>query len=340
MLVLKTILILTLALGVAKLAGGVAGRLRLPVVVGELMAGVLVGPHALRLVAPNSAISTAAQLGAITLLFLVGLQTRRKDLQSIGVTALAVTILGVSFPFILVFCFFAYLGYPVDSAAFIGAAMIATSVGITARILTDLKLLKQKASTIILGAAIIDDILSLIVLAVIARLAGHAMSVSAILSSFGVIAGFAAGVIIAETPAINTVRRVARPVGWVLIPLFFLIMGTHVDVTVFTDVRMIGITVVVFILAVVGKILGGMVATTREGWRVMIQTGVGMVPRGEVGLIIGLVGLTLGMISAGIYTVIVAVSLLTTMVTPFLLRLVFRPSLRDPKYLTKPSLKP
>lgn len=325
MLVLKTVLILILALGVAKLAGGVAGRLRLPVVVGELLAGVLVGPHALRLVTPNPVISVAAQIGAITLLFLVGIQTRRKDIQSIGLTALAVTILGVFFPFILVFCFFAYLGYPTASAAFIGAAMIATSVGITARILADLKLLKQKASTIILGAAIIDDILSLIVLAVIARLAGHAMSVSAIFSSFGIIAGFATGIIAAETPSINTIRRVARPVGWVLIPLFFLIMGTHVDVTVFADVRIIGITVVVFILAVVGKILGGMIATTRKGWRVMLQTGVGMVPRGEVGLIIGLVGLTLDVISSDIYTVIVAVSLLTTLVTPPLLRIAFRP---------------
>lgn len=323
----KTVLILTLAFGIAKLAGGVAGRLRLPVVAGEIMAGVLVGPHALRLVTPGPTISLAAQLGAITLLFLVGIQTRRKDLQNIGLTALAVTVLGITFPFVLVFCYFAYLGYPPDSSAFIGAAMIATSVGITARILSDLKLLKQKASTIILGAAIIDDIFSLIVLAVIARLAGHAMNLSAVLSSFGIIAGFAAGIIVAETPAVDTVGRVVRPFGWALIPLFFLIMGTHVDITVFTDIRIVGITIVVFILAVAGKILGGMVAATREGWRVMLQTGAGMVPRGEVGLIIGLVGLTIGVISADIYTVIVAVSLLTTLITPLLLRFAFYPEL-------------
>jgi Kef-type K+ transport system membrane component KefB len=330
MLVLRTVAVLLVAFGVAKLAGGMAGRLRLPVVVGELIAGVLVGPYALRLVIPTPTISAAAQLGAITLLFLVGLQTRRKDLRSIGVTAVAVTLLGVSIPFVLVFSFFYLLGYPTVSAVFIGAALIATSVGITARILTDNKLLAQRAATIILAAAIIDDILSLAVLAMIAGLSGRPLNASTVASSLGIIVAFVGGIVIAETRFVLPVRRAVKPLGWFLIPIFFLIMGTHINVAVFADLRMIGVTLAVFVLAVVGKIVGGMIATTREGWRVMIQTGVGMVPRGEVGLIIGLVGLTMGVIKADIYTVIVAVSLLTTLVTSPLLRLVFAPSFLDP----------
>lgn len=326
MLLFKTILILTLAFGVAKLAGGGVGRLRLPVVIGELLAGVVVGPHALKLLELTPTISITAQLGAITLLFLVGLQTRRKDLRSIGLTASAVTLLGVSFPFIFIFiyAYFIYLDYSVVSAAFIGVAMIATSVGITARILADRKLLNQRASTIILAAAIIDDILSFVILAIIANFSGHSLSVSTAVSSFGIIAAFVIGVFITETRAVNNVRRLAKPVGWVLIPIFFLLMGTHLDPAVFTAWRMIVITLVVFVLAVAGKVIGGMIATIKEGWQVMFQTGVGMVPRGEIGLIIGLVGLTMGVINSNIYSVIVAVSLLTTLVTPLLLRIAFR----------------
>src|SRR5215472_16509902 len=150
----------------AKLFGEVFERLRLPAVLGEILAGVLVGPFGFRLVVPDEAIYAIAEIGAIFLLFTVGLETNPKELISVGVTSLWVALAGIALPFLLGFGYMMARHDSVHEAVFVAAAMVATSVGITARVLGDMHVLQTLPARIILGAAVFDDILGLILLGV------------------------------------------------------------------------------------------------------------------------------------------------------------------------------
>ena len=155
----------------AKVLGEVFERLRLPGVLGEILAGVGLGPYALNWIAPSDTIYSVAEVGAIFVLFSAGLETSPQALIRVGRKSLLVAVAGVVAPFILGFAYMKIRGDATTEAVFVGAAMVATSVGITARVLADMHVLATRTAQIILGAAVFDDILGMILLAVVAGIA-------------------------------------------------------------------------------------------------------------------------------------------------------------------------
>jgi Kef-type K+ transport system membrane component KefB len=369
----------------AAAAGELMVRLKQPAILGELAAGILLGPSLLGLIKPSEALTSIAAIGAVVLMMLVGLETRISDLKRVGSSASSVAVLGVALPLAFGFFYFYYLGFSLNEAAFVGAALVATSVGITARVLSDMGVINETAGQIILAAAVIDDILGLMVLAVVKGLsAGHGanpiglavlgaamLAFLAIFMIFGVraarkhsawverlamkeapfvvalavmlglaafadrfglaaiIGAFLAGVFLGETSHGDELIQRMRPVSHMFTPVFFVLMGAYVDASFLGNPHILSTICILFALAVLGKIIAGALGTIRHGKRVMLQTGLGMIPRGEVGLIIGLMGLSTHVISPSVYTIIVAVSVLTTLVTPLFLKAAFRPVLSD-----------
>src|SRR3954451_9782839 len=155
----------------AKLGGELFERLRMPAVLGEILAGVVFGPFAMAWVIPSPTVLSIAELGAIFLLFTVGLETRPKDLLKVGREATTVALGGIALPFLFGFGYMALANHPVHESTFVAAAMVATSVGITARVLRDINALNTISAKIILGAAVIDDIIGMILLAFVVGLA-------------------------------------------------------------------------------------------------------------------------------------------------------------------------
>ncbi|MBA2446613.1 MAG: cation:proton antiporter [Chloroflexi bacterium] len=394
--VLADIFIMFLA---AKLAGELFERLRQPAVIGELLVGVVLGPFALGWIGvPTGAMIEAfhgeaqageamasiyeviAELGVIVLLFLVGLETRLTDLLRVGARAGVVAVLGVIVPFVLGYALVAALGHPTIEAIFIGTAMVATSVGITARVLADLGHVRGDEARIILGAAVIDDILAMIVLAVVAALgsggrltageialiAGQAIAftlfvalagrhavrrwsihlerlrirnapfvvavavmlglatLSAQIGLAAIIGAFLAGMVFAELRDQYELEHRALPLYELLVPLFFVITGSHVDWRLFLDGSILGIALAVTVLAIVGKLVGCGAGALGLGWRSVAIVGVGMAPRGEVGLIVANVGKSLAVIPDAMFSTVVIMSVLTTLVVPPVLTLLYR----------------
>jgi Kef-type K+ transport system membrane component KefB len=385
---------------VAKIAGEVFQRLRQPPVIGELLAGVLIGPHALGWIGvPGAGLlqlfhgdaiaaqeglalvyHVLAELGAIFLLFFVGLETRLSDLLRVGARAAVVAIGGVVLPFVLGAGLMLALGQPGLEAAFVGTALVATSVGITARVLGDLGYLGSMEARIILGAAVVDDILGMIALAIVAGVGGggqvapipivttavmavaftaftafagtrvvrrfsfhlealrirNAPFVVAVAVCLGlaaladviglaaIIGAFLAGLVFAETREQYALEEQTLPVYELLVPMFFVITGASVDWRLFLDGSLLGLALVVTALAILGKVIGCGVGGWGLGRRSMAIIGVGMAPRGEVGLIVASVGQGLHAIPDQVFSVVVVMSVLTTLVVPPLLPLLFR----------------
>ena len=177
----------------AKLLGELAERLGQPAVLGELLAGVLLGPSVLGLVPLTGGVLLLAEIGVILLLFEVGLETDLAELARVGGPALAVALAGMALPFLGGFFLTRAVGQPALTAIFVGAALTATSIGITARVLSELKVLATREGQIILGAAVADDVLGLVVLAVVARIAGSGgVDTALVLRATGLAVGFLA----------------------------------------------------------------------------------------------------------------------------------------------------
>ena len=363
----------------ARLVGALFERLRLPVIVGEILLGVTIGTLLPHLLAGKELFPVIAELGVIVLLFAVGLETKVEDLLRVGGTATAVAALGVVVPFALGYSLMSYLGHGLQTAAFMGAAMVATSVGITARVLSELGVLRRKESRIILGAAVIDDVLGLILLAVVigvskgsvsvasiavlllevllfisfflyfgtrlARRHGHLLAririgeapyvfalgvtllLSALAESIGlaaIVGAFMAGVIFAEVEDHYQVRKRISVIYDFLVPFFFVMVGTNIKVTAFAKPQVAWLALTVIALAVIGKVVGCGLPAAGLGARRALRVAVGMVPRGEVGIIVALIGSRLGVISPDLFAVIVAMSVATTLIAPFLLKAAFR----------------
>lgn len=384
---------------VAKVVGELFERLRQPAVIGELLAGVALGPYALGLIGVptaamveafhsketagevlNSTYEVIAELGVIVLLFRVGLETRLSDILRVGIRAGVVAVAGVLLPFILGYALVAMTGRPTIQAIFIGTAMVATSVGITARVLADLGQLQTREARIILGAAVIDDVLAMIILAVIAALgSGGGLSIGeialiaaqavaftvfvalagrhavrrwsihlerlrisnapftmAVLIMLGlatlaaqvglaaIIGAFLAGMVFAELREQYELERQALPLYEFLVPLFFVITGSHVDWRLFLDGSLLGMTLAVVGLAILGKLVGCGAGAWGLGRRSVAIVGVGMVPRGEVGLIVANVGRSLGAIPDALSSTVVLMSVLTTLLVPPVLVALYR----------------
>lgn len=380
----------------AKVAGELFTRLRQPPIVGEVLAGVLIGPHALGLIGlPDSALielfggdekaaeealtvvlDVIAELGVIILLFFVGLETRLSDLLEVGGRATMVAVLGIIFPFILGFAFI-WLTDPVASsdlgieAAFVATAMVATSIGITARVLGDIGAIRTREARIILGAAVVDDILALLMLSVVVGLGGDdfdalelgltalaavafvvfvalvgtrvirqysihlerlkirnapflvamivMLGLSALAGIIGlaaIIGAFLAGMMLAEAKERFNLEQQALPVYEFLVPFFFVIIGTKVDPGAFMDSTILMVALGVTGLAVLGKLLGGSLASVGLPRRSAAIIGTGMVPRGEVGLVVASIGAGMGAISDDIFSVVVFMSIATTILAP------------------------
>ena len=351
-------------------------RLHQPAVVGELLAGVLLGPSLLAVVHPSELTAGLAEIGAIFLLFTVGLETRPKDLLEVGPTASLVAVLGVLLPLAMGFLYMRALDHTMVESIFVGAAMVATSVGITARVLADAGVLSTRLARVILGAAVLDDILGMIVLAVVSSLsaghinylslaivAGEAAGFSLLVIFFGsrvvgrfrpavarlharngafvlsvilclglslasvyigmaaIIGAFLAGLALADHSEQYRLRENAHPIMEFLAPFFFVMLGVQVNLKTIGHPGLLGMIAMVCALAILSKLIGCGLGALSLGFRDALRIGVGMVPRGEVGLIVAGVGLRLHTISDAVYAVVLAMSIVTTLFAPPVLRL-------------------
>jgi len=364
----------------AKFFGELFEQITLPAVLGEILAGVVLGPYATKLVSPGPTVSSIAELGAIFLLFTVGLETSPKDLIRVGRQAFGVAFAGIALPFVFGFAFMHISGAPPHESTFVAAAMVATSVGITARVLADLHVLHTRVAQIILGAAVFDDILGMVLLAVVSGVASEAgvqwlqltvvfteavafalfmiflaprivqrigpglarmstqnaplvlslaicLGLSVAAEKIGlaaIIGAFFAGMAFAEySPQWNLSPRVSA-INEFLAPFFFFTMGAQLDLHLFGSRRVLLSAIAISILAVLSKVLGCGLPVLREGWPTALRVGVGMMPRGEVALIVALVGLQMKMVSSGAYAIVIFMTAATTLFAPLLMRGLFR----------------
>jgi Kef-type K+ transport system membrane component KefB len=369
--------------GSAKLLAELFERMRQPAIVGQILAGVLIGPSVLGWIAPNPVLSALADLGVLFLLFRVGLEVKTSDLLRVGGVATLVAFLGVVAPFFLGWGILALWHAPQAEAIFVGAAMVATSVGITAQVLAAKGLFDQRASRIILAAAVIDDILGLLVLALVSGLArdrvnvlelviaavlalgftfvvakwgahaigrllprvearlrtGEAQFSLAMILLFGlavlaqyagvaaIIGAFLAGMALADTAG-PRVRDLTHGVSELLIPFFLAGIGLQLDLSVFASPSTLLLAAVILGAAVASKFVGCGLGAIGLGWTDSIRVGGGMIPRGEVGMVVAQLGLTLGVIGKPVYGVVVFMAVATTLIAPPLLSLSFRGATR------------
>jgi Kef-type K+ transport system membrane component KefB len=370
---------LFIMLGGAKLLAEIFARLRQPTVVGEILAGVLIGPQVLGWVAPSETSQALAELGVIFLLFNVGLETRPAAILKVGKAALLVAVLGVVLPMLAGWALMLAWDHNNIEALFTGTALVATSVGITARVLGDMGLLDSTAARIILGAAVIDDILGLLVLAAVAGAArgqvevleialtaalaigfvgavaflgapaltraaphfhklrsGNETYLIALLLCFGlalagaaigiaaIVGAFLAGMALAEAvEERHEVHQQVQGVTELLVPFFLVGIGMQLDLHVFSDARTLLLAGVLTVIAVLTKLIGCGLGAWNLGLRGALQVGVGMVPRGEVGIVVAQMGLAAGVISGPLFGAVLFMACATTLIAPPLIRPLF-----------------
>jgi Kef-type K+ transport system membrane component KefB len=414
--VLLTLVIIYVA---SKVGGELSKRLNLPPVLGELIGGVVVGVSFLHLIilpeggasasdslimqilqnlnhltpeaiesvfeSQSEVISVLAELGVIVLLFEIGLESDLQELQKVGISAMIVAVVGVVFPFTLgtvgLITIFHVAAIP---AIFAGAALTATSIGITSKVLSELGQLKSQEGQIIVGAAVIDDVLGIIVLAVVASLAktgeidvtnlvyliisatvfllasiflgkffnktfvalvdilqtrGQAVipafTFAFLMACFAnaihleaILGAFAAGLVLDETEKRKELDQQVIPIADILVPIFFVTVGAKADLRVlnpFIAENREGLIIASFLIlvAIIGKIV--------TGWSVFGQPqinrlaiGIGMIPRGEVGLVFAGIGAASGVLNKPLEAAIIIMVILTTFLAPPLLRFAFK----------------
>jgi len=368
-------------LAAAKITAEILERLRQPAVVGEILAGVMIGPSLFGWVAPTEITNTLADIGVIFLLFTVGLETKPASIFRVGKRALLVAVLGVFTPFLAGWLLMKARGSSGLESMFMGTAMVATSVGITARVLSTMGVLGALTSRIILGAAVIDDILGLMILAVVSSLAigpvnylsiiataflavgftafmvlvgapvvkrvaprienlrgSQALFVSALLLCLGIsvaalyvgvaaiVGAFLAGMAFAEVAEERTtMHKQMSGVTEFLVPFFLVNIGMQLKLEIFRDRSIIAFAVLVTVVAVITKLLGCGAGAWGLGWRRVGQVGMGMVPRGEVGIVVAQIGLGMAVISDSLYGVILIMVVVTTLIAPPFLRILYAP---------------
>lgn len=431
-MVLAAVLLSLVIIYFASKAGGeLCARINLPPVLGELVGGVLVGVSAFSLLvfpeggleasqsllmqflqataglSPEAApavfatqsevISLLAELGVIILLFEIGLESDLQELIKVGPQAAIVAIVGVVVPFAagtagLVFFF----GIGTIPAIFAGAALTATSIGITAKVLAELGQLTTKEGQIIIGAAVLDDVLGIIVLAVVASLAktgevqivntiwlivsagtflvgaiilgrllsplfvslvdgmktrGQLLTVSMIFAFVlsyiatviqleAILGAFAAGLILAETSKRGELEEQVLPIADLFVPIFFVCVGAKTDLSVLNPAvpaNREGLVIAAFLIvvAIAGKVVTGFTLIGKSDLN-KLAIGVGMIPRGEVGLVFAGVGSASGALTESTEAAIIMMVILTTFVAPPFLRMVFK----DPKSVAEPVQTP
>jgi len=376
---------LLVVFGSAKLMAEVFERLRQPGIVGEIISGVLLGPSVLGWIAPNDLLKALADLGVMFLLFHAGLQVKASALLRVGGTATLVAALGAGATFFGGLGILLLWGSPRMEAIFVGAALVSTSVGITASALSARGLLHEVASKIILAAAVVDDVIGLIVLALVSSMArGHinvldvaltaglaaaftvvvakwgataadrvlpyfhsraqaeeaefhvalvllfALSALALYAGVAAIVGaFLAGLALSET-ADNRVRDLSRGVTELLVPFFLVGIGLRLDLALFRSKSVIGLAVLILAMVIVTKLVGCGLGALSLGWRNALKVGLGMVPRGEVTMVIAQMGLSMAIIRPEMYGVVVFMAVASALLTPLLLKIAFRHRALEP----------
>lgn len=372
-------LVLLVIFGSAKLLAEIFSRLGMPAIAGGIVAGVLIGPGVLGWVHPNETLSVLSELGVMFLLFHVGMEVKPSELMRVGGVAALVAILGVIVPFATGWLILLAFGEPHVEAIFVGSAMVATSIGISAQVLATKGVLSRRASQVILAAAVIDDVLGFIVLAVVSGIAKSQINIAelaitallaigftvivarwgtvaagkfigkvgarmragevefnlsmillfalALLASYAgvaaIIGAFLAGMALAGVVTPRA-QDLTHGVTELLTPFFLAGIGLNMDLSVFSDRRTLAIAGVVLVGAILSKLIGGGLGAWSMGWRNMLRVGAGMIPRGEVGMVVAQLGLSLGVISKALYGVVVFMSVLTTIIAPPLLNFAFR----------------
>jgi Kef-type K+ transport system membrane component KefB len=362
----------------AKAVGELFERLTLPSVLGEILAGAVLGPYALGWIQPSNILHSVAELGAIFVLFSAGLEISPGELIRTSGKSLRVAVAGVVVPFVLGFVYMKLRGNVTSESVFVGAAMVATSVGITARVFADLHLLSTETAKIILGAAVFDDILGMLLLAVVGGIASGgvnwlhmgvligeatgfalfmmfvaprivrriepgvehlsiqnaslvvALAICLLLSWLAVriniaaiIGAFFAGLVFADyAPQRNLLPRVSG-ITELLAPFFFFTIGARLNASLLTREILIS-ALIISLLAVISKLIGCGLPMLGQGWREVLQVGTGMMPRGEVALIVALAGLNAGIVTETTYSIVVIMTAVTTILAPPLLRVLFR----------------
>ena len=366
-----------LAFTAARLLGRLLERFGQPGVIGELLAGALLGSAVLGLVEHSEFLEVLSEIGVILLLFMAGLETHIEELTQSKASAGLVGLLGAALPFAAGLLVGPLFGFAGEETLFVATALLATSVGITVRVLRDLGFQGRRSVRIILAAAVLDDILGLLVLSVVTayalgegnwleftllvveaivyvtvigvfgpRLVARLGTVASGLSSAlifeaavilmlglslvaeyiglaAIVGAFLAGLVVAELKQHTEVEQKMEPLAWFFVPFFFVYIGTYLDLRAFADSTVLLAVVVLSAVAMATKYLGATLGARREGAQVAREVGVGMIPRGEVGIVVAGIALASGALGDEIYAAIIGMVLVTTVAAPFLIKAVY-----------------
>lgn len=391
---ISTIIGVGILLFAAKLMAELFLRLKLPIVLGELLAGIIIGPFALggffiykemSLMEITEEIKILGEIGALVILFMAGLEMTPKEFLKGGKAAFTVAAAGVVVPFFAGFVVFQAFGFDALQSMLIATALTATSIAISIQVLSEFGKIKTPEARLIIGAAVIDDILAIAVLSVVSSIAGNGaegienidiMNVTitilqvlgffaiilvvavlvipkfitprlwkakgsvegvATASFFGaaalagliglspIVGAFAVGMALSATKIFENIRSYIEKMGLIFAPLFFAIIGAQVDLRA-VNLEILALSGVIISLAIVTKLFGcGLPAmlflkSKRDGYRV----GIGMISRGEVGLIVAGVGISTGVLTSNVYSTIVIMVAATTIITPIWLKMEYR----------------
>jgi len=389
---LHIIISLAILLFASKLFAELFHRIKMPVVLGELLAGIVVGPFALGglpifngdpLVILDETVKHIGEISAIVILFIAGLEITPREFLRGGAASLTVGSLGVILPFFVGYYVFTTFGLGALEAMLIATALTATSIAITVQVLTELGKMQSKEARLILGAAIVDDILAIAVLSVVTTMVQTGDTTPAILditflvlkilglfavllvgsvviiprilhverlwrsegsvegittaAFFGaagiaafiglspIVGAFSVGMAVASTRIIKQVEEYVSKLGIIFAPLFFAIIGAQVDLRG-VNLDVLYLSGIIIAVAVVTKLAGcGLPAMIflKEKSKAM-KVGIGMISRGEVGLIVAGVGVSSGALSSDIYTTVIIMVAITTIITPVWLKIAYK----------------
>ena len=390
---IETIIGVGILLFAAKLMAELFLRLKLPIVLGELIAGMIVGPFALggiivadgkQLLQINDEIRILGEMGAIVILFMAGLEMTPKEFLKGGKASFTVGTLGVVIPFFVGLAVFQLFGFDALQSMLIATALTATSIAISIQVLSEFGKIKTPEARLIIGAAVVDDILAIAVLSVVTSIAGSAGGIdniditqvtitilqvlgffaimlivavvvipkiitpriwkakgsvegiataaffgaAALAGSIGlspIVGAFAVGMALSTTKVFEKIESYVGKIGLIFAPLFFAIIGAQVDLRA-VDLNILMLSGVIIIVAVATKFFGcGLPAMyflkSKSGG---IKVGIGMISRGEVGLIVAGVGVTAGILTSEVYSTIIIMVVVTTIITPIWLKIEYR----------------
>jgi Kef-type K+ transport system membrane component KefB len=388
------LLVLSIIVAGAKAGGWLASRLRQPAVVGEILVGLLLGPSVLDMLGwpilanlhdpylLSEVVSHLAELGVICLMFLAGLEIELPEMLRTGRVAVTTGISDVIVTFGLVSLATFLFGYPWPEAAFVGVALTATSVSISAQTLLELGKLRSREGLVLLGTAVVDDVLDLLLLSafialaagtatpgtlllVLVRMVGYlaaagvlgfvllprlaawverqpiseglaalvlvtvllfALSAEVVGGLAAIMGAFLAGLGFGRSNLRGEIARRIHTITYsFLVPIFFVSIGLR------SNLRLLGggdilVAAVLALVAILSKVLGCGLGARLGGFsnRQAVRVGIGMISRGEVGLIVAAAGMQAGLIGTSLFSVVTFIVLVTTLVTPILLRLAFR----------------